>query len=86
MKQLYITSIALAGLLLNSMASLKATVPQQVSVDAVADFVYPANTVASPRTFTYMPDGLSYLMLNEDGTRITSYDTATGNETGTVLD
>lgn len=58
----------------------------RVNPDEVAEFVYPSNAVAAPKTFAYMPDGMSYLQLNPDGNKILSYDTATGNETGIVVD
>ncbi len=64
----------------------RAARPQAVDPAAVAEFVYPANTPASPGTMTYMPDGQTYLMLTPDGKQIKSYDTATGNETGVILD
>ena len=57
-----------------------------VNVDDVARYVYPANTVKGAGSFTYMPDGLTYLMLTDNGKCVRSYDTATGKETGIVLD
>lgn len=60
--------------------------PQTIAIDQVAPFVYPATATSAPSSFTYMPDGLSYLMLSRDGRSIKSYDTATGKETGTVVD
>ena len=57
-----------------------------VSVDDVARFVSPANATKQPTSFTYMPDGLSYLMIADGGKTIKSYDTATGKETGVVID
>lgn len=57
-----------------------------VDVDDVAKYVYPANIVKGAGSFTYMPDGLTYLMLTDNGTCVRSYDTATGKETGVVLD
>lgn len=63
-----------------------AAAPARVDVSAVADFVYPANATLSPKAMAYMPDGLTYLMLNDEGTQIKSYDTASGAETGIVLD
>ncbi|MDE6153538.1 MAG: S9 family peptidase [Muribaculaceae bacterium] len=63
-----------------------AAAPRQVSVESVAKFVYPENATKSPGSFTYMPDGLSYLKITDNGTRITSYDTATGNEQAVILD
>lgn len=57
-----------------------------VQVDDVAEYVFPANGTKSPSSFTYMPDGLSYLMLTDNGKKVRSYDTASGKETGVVLD
>lgn len=39
-----------------------------------------------PSPLLYMPDGESYIVLSDDHKRIISYETATGKETGTVLD
>ncbi len=69
-----------------SSTQIQAARRQSVDPASVAPFVYPANSPASPRTMTFMPDGQTYLMLNDDGTQIKSYDTATGNETGVILD
>ncbi len=57
-----------------------------ISVSDVAEYVYPANKYDRPATFTYMPDGESYLMLSDDGQRIIKYETATGKELGVVID
>ncbi len=57
-----------------------------VQVDDVAEYVFPANGTKSPSSFTYMPDGLSYLMLTDNGKKVRSFDTASGKETGVVLD
>ncbi|MDE6832039.1 MAG: DPP IV N-terminal domain-containing protein, partial [Muribaculaceae bacterium] len=55
-------------------------------IHAVAAYVYPANTPAAPSSMTFMPDGQTYLMLSSDGKQIKSYETATGKETGVILD
>lgn len=81
-KIFFVSSICLA----TASLQLKAARPQTVDPASVAEFVYPANTPASPKTMTYMPDGMTYLMLTADGTQIKSYDTATGIERGVVLD
>lgn len=57
-----------------------------VSVDDVARYVFPANQYDRPESFTYMPDGNSYLLLSADGKKVIRYDTATGEELETVLD
>lgn len=41
---------------------------------------------SSPKAFTYLADGESYLMLSEDRKKIIKYETSTGKETGTVID
>lgn len=57
-----------------------------LSVADVEKYVYPANVAKSPGAMKYMPDGLTYLAITDGGTKIKSYDTATGNEKETVLD
>lgn len=81
MKKIYITALIVTGLSFGAGAADK-----NVAVERVAQYVYPANSTAYPRSFTYMPDGNTYLQLSADGDKIISYDTATGNETGVVLD
>lgn len=63
-----------------------AKVVETVSVESVAPFVYPENATKSPGSFTYMPDGLTYLKITDNGTRIKSFDTASGNEGAVILD
>lgn len=69
-----------------SLAQASAAGRQTVKVEDVAPFVSPANATRQPESFTYMPDGLSYLMIADGGKTIKSYDTATGKEIGTVID
>ncbi len=59
---------------------------QSIDVDALSKYVYPANQPAAPKSFVYMPDGLSYLLLDSDGTKVRRYDTASGKELETVFD
>lgn len=58
----------------------------KVDVEGIAKYVYPGNTPDSPKSFTYMPDGESYLLLSEDGKSIARYETATGKQLEIVLD
>lgn len=52
----------------------------------IAPYVYPENRAASPAEMVFMPDGLSYLMANDDNTRILRYNTESGKEIETVFD
>lgn len=62
-------------------------VPQRNPVcDDIAKYVYPRNIPASPASFSYMPDGKSYLMLSDDKKTIDRYDTGTGDKIETVVD
>ncbi len=61
-------------------------VAQSINVEALSKYVYPANKPAAPKNFVYMPDGLSYLLLDGDGLKVRRYDTATGKEIETVFD
>jgi len=81
-------NIIVTFLSLSSVAevSVYAASGRDVSVDKVAPYVYPQNATSGPGSFTYMPDGLSFLKITDRGTKITAYDTATGKETGVILD
>lgn len=57
-----------------------------IRVNEIAKYVYPANSPASPGKMKFMPDGESYLMLDESGKKIVRYNTASGKEEGVVLD
>lgn len=63
-----------------------AVTKREVNVTELGEYVYPKNRPTSMPEFVYMPDGLSYLLLSDDGKTITSHDTKTGNIIGTVLD
>ena len=54
-------------------------------VTEIAQYVSPLNIPSSPKAFTYMPDGTSYLSLSNDGRSIIKYDLLTGNEIETVI-
>lgn len=58
----------------------------KVDVESIAKYVYPGNTPDSPKSFTYLPDGESYLILGKDGKTIECYETASGKLLETVLD
>lgn len=58
----------------------------KIDVDGIARYVYPGNTPDSPKSFTYLPDGESYLLLGKDGKTIERYETASGKLLETVLD
>lgn len=55
-------------------------------VEQISEYVFPANIPNSPNEYTYMPDGLSYLSLGNDGKSIIKYDTKTGKEIEVVFD
>ena len=57
----------------------------QVSSTDIAPFVYPSNLTNAPRAFTYMPNGESYLSLNEDGKCTIEYSTQSGLPIDTIL-
>lgn len=49
-------------------------------------YLGPERYAASPRAFTYMPDGTFYMQLTDAGTRVVKYDTRTAREVETLLD
>lgn len=71
-------SLAIGGGLVSAQA--------RIDVESIARYVYPGNTPDSPKSFTYLPDGESYLLLGKDGKTIERYETATGKLLETVLD
>ena len=52
----------------------------------IADYTTNVQRPKAPAHFTYMPDGESYLLLTDRGTKIVRYETATGKELETVFD
>ena len=78
-------NISIAVSLLCAMAPAVAS-GANVDVKGIAPYVYPENIAKSPKSFTYMPDGESYLLLSDDGRQIGRYETATGKLLETVLD
>jgi len=57
-----------------------------INVSDISRYVYPSNVPASAGRMSFMPDGESFLRLDESGTKIIKYSTATGKEMETVLD
>ena len=55
-------------------------------VSEIAPYVSPENTPASPANLVYMPDGLSYLTLSADHSKILRFDTKTGKEIEAFVD
>ncbi len=64
-------------------ATMSASVPM---IDAVTPYVYPANTPKSPAAMSYMPDGLSYVVISPDGTKLLKQETSTGKQLEVVMD
>lgn len=78
--------VPLGGSLLSGQNVVAAERVSLINVNDIAKYVYPANRAASPGKMSFMPDGESYLMLDDNGKRIIKYNTATGKEEGVVLD
>lgn len=76
-------------ILLSALSLLGATATHaqaKVDVKGISRYVYPDNTPDTPRSFTYLPDGESYLLLGKEGKSIERYETASGKLLETVLD
>ena len=67
-------------------AGTQAAVTGNETVRAITPYVYPANSAQAPRPMAYMPDGVNYAQITEDGRRIALYDIKSGKETGTLVD
>ncbi|MDE7110659.1 MAG: S9 family peptidase [Muribaculaceae bacterium] len=77
--------IIIAALLVGASASVAPlSAAQTVSVADLAHYVYPANVAASA-SLSFMPDGLSFLKIGEDGKTIDRYDVASGKKLDTVI-
>ncbi len=76
MKKLLIATLFAAAALTSS---------AKVDVQALAAYVYPANSTASA-ALDFMPDGQSYLKMSDDGKTISRYDVATGKLIETIFD
>lgn len=57
-----------------------------IDVSSISEYVYPGNTPATPGAMQFMPDGATFLRLDDGGKKIVKYDIATGKEVETVLD
>lgn len=77
----------LSTIILLSLASLSsfAVNPSQAIVSDIAPCVSPQNAAASPKSFTYMPDGASYAMLSDDGRTIDVFDIRSGKKSSTLM-
>ncbi len=66
--------------------TIQAARQPSATVSEIARYVYPNNSTKTPASFTYMPDGTSYLQLVDNRRRIVRFDTATGKEIETIFD
>ena len=57
-----------------------------IDVSSISEYVYPGNAPATPGAMQFMPDGATFLRLDDGGKKIVKYDIATGKEVETVLD
>lgn len=55
-------------------------------VSSISKYVFPQNVANAPAECVYMPDGLTYLCLSNDGKLIEKFDIKTGEQVETVLD
>lgn len=65
---------------------LFATIQAVNNVEHISKYVFPINVPNAPKSYTYLPDGLSYLSLGNNGKTIVKYDTKTGKELEVVFD
>lgn len=73
--------------LLPAMGSLAAQEhPGAGIVREISRYVSPQNRAAQPAQFTYMPDGLSYAMLSDDGKRVEIFDIRSGEKKDVLVD
>ncbi len=82
MKSIKYFSLVMLALPLCSLARTNT----EVNVIELGEYVYPKNCPEAMPDFVYMPDGLSYILLSDDGKTITRHETKTGNVIGTVMD
>lgn len=71
---------------LSLVAAPAADAGAKIDVSGISKYVYPGNVAESPRSFTYLPDGESYLLLSEDGKSIERYETSSGKLLEKILD
>lgn len=57
-----------------------------IDVSSISEYVYPGNAPATPGAMQFMPDGTTFLRLDDGGKKIVKYDIATGKAVDTVLD
>lgn len=80
-----IRNIILAVILLANICSSDYINASQVKSSDIAPYVFPANIIKSPKAFSYMPDGLSYLSLSDNHKMIVRYDTEKGVALDTII-
>lgn len=78
--------MALMSVLVIADNAVTADAQAVIDIDGIAKYVYPGNLPESPRSFTYLPDGASYLLLDTEGKTISRYETATGRQIEMILD
>ena len=62
------------------------SIANQVDLNDLSKYVYPANISSSPRMIEFMPDGNSFLSLSDDNKQIIMYSTEKGTTIDTILD
>lgn len=80
------TSTALLTLCATLASSSAGTAASISNLPGLNAYVYPANVPKSPAPMTWMADGLTYLQLSADRTRVEKHDTRTGEVVETVMD
>ena len=78
--------ILTASLALSALSAGSAFAQAKIDVEGISPYVFPDNRPDKPKSFTYLPDGESYLLLSADGKSIQQFDTASGKLLDTVLD
>lgn len=66
--------------------TLLVSASNNADIKGLAPYVYPMNKVNHVAKPDYLPDGMNYLALSDDGRRVVKYDTRTGAEVETVMD
>lgn len=86
MKYTAISLLLFAAAAMTAPVISHAAANSEISTGSVAPYVYPNNRLSGPGSMTYMPDGLSYLKITDNGKCIKAFDTVSGNEKETILD